>query len=154
MIESVNIDIFKSTVGVISQSCNCFHTMSAGFAKHIKQLYPEAYEADCKTECGDIKKLGTISIAKIKNPALELKYIINLYSQFYYGRDKRYTDYNAMTKGFSLIYNFLKEKDLILGIPRGMGCNLAGGDWKIVESIIRAEFETSTIKVFICNKPQ
>ncbi len=39
--------------------------MQSGIARQIREKYPEAYEADCKTVAGDIKKLGTFSWVKI-----------------------------------------------------------------------------------------
>ena len=56
----------KGEFDLIIHGCNCFCTMGAGIAKTIKQKFPEAYEADLKTEKGDKAKLGTISWAKAK----------------------------------------------------------------------------------------
>lgn len=50
-------------VSVIAHQTNCFNTMNSGVAKAIRQLYPEAYFADCKTVKGDYKKLGGFSMA-------------------------------------------------------------------------------------------
>lgn len=41
---------------VIVHGCNCFNTMGAGIAKTIKQTFPEAYQADLKTEKGSKQK--------------------------------------------------------------------------------------------------
>ena len=48
---------------VIIHGCNCFCTMGAGIARSIKECFPEAYEADCKTKRGKLSKLGSLSFA-------------------------------------------------------------------------------------------
>jgi O-acetyl-ADP-ribose deacetylase (regulator of RNase III) len=48
---------------VICHGSNCFCTFGAGIAKQIKQEFPEAYEADLKTNKGDKSKLGWYSKA-------------------------------------------------------------------------------------------
>lgn len=149
MIELYHGNIFEAPVDIIIHQANCFNTMSAGIAKRIKQIFPEAYKVDLATKRGDKNKLGTFSIAASKS-----KIIINLYGQYMYGRDKCYTDYRAVKKGLIAIKEFVKgvsdSQGEVIGIPYGMGCVNAGGDWQIVERLIREVFEKSKFKVLIC----
>ena len=61
---------------VIIHGCNCYCTMGAGIAKAIKNIFPEAYDADCKTEKGSKPKLGSYSSARITKNAHEITVII------------------------------------------------------------------------------
>jgi O-acetyl-ADP-ribose deacetylase (regulator of RNase III) len=117
---------------VIIHGCNCFCTMGAGFAKAIKLAFPEAYEADLRTVCGDIRKLGGYSYANIKRVDLELT-IVNAYTQHGYGRTKRHVDYNAVDSVFSLISQNFKGKRILYPM---IGAGLGGGDWNIIREII------------------
>lgn len=126
-------------VSVIAHQTNGFHTFGTGLAKKIKQEFPIAYEADLGTRKGDINKLGTLSVAYDKRYSL---YICNLYGQHYYGRDKQYTDYEALKRSMErvrhmYISGFVYDPEFkgVLGLPR-IGCGLAGGDWAVVSSLI------------------
>ncbi len=146
MLTNIKKDIFKSDAQVIIHQANCQCTMGSGIAKTIKELFPEAYEADCKTPKGDRSKLGRASIALIRRKEFpKLNYIVNLYGQFDYGLDKRYTSYDALAEGFERVKNWAitqGDKAKLIGIPFKLGCNRAGGDWNIVLTIIQSVFLT------------
>jgi len=147
MITNIDINIFDCVaLGIIHQA-NCQNTMQSGIARQIRERYPEAYEADCKTVAGDIKKLGTFSWVKTHDD----KYIYNCYSQFRYGKEQRHTNYEAVYNGLSSIKSHAESHQLkSLSLPHKMGCNLGGGNWKIVNSIIEVLFEDSSIDLYIC----
>jgi O-acetyl-ADP-ribose deacetylase (regulator of RNase III) len=162
MVEEIQTDIFVADADAIIHQANCFHTMGSGIARFIREHFPEAYEADCKTAKGDEAKLGTFSVAKVisKNPNPRLKYIINLYSQFDFGRDGRHTRYDAMYDGLAEINRRITTgvtpaAKLIktLAIPYRIGSNLGGADWRVVRSIIYSVFEESPVLVKICENP-
>jgi O-acetyl-ADP-ribose deacetylase (regulator of RNase III) len=57
MIEHVKEDIFqvgKLDIHAIIHQANCHCTMGSGIAKFIRERFPKAYEADCKTVKGDL----------------------------------------------------------------------------------------------------
>lgn len=147
MITNKDIDIFEcDTRGIIHQA-NCQNTMGSGIAKQIREKYPEAYEADCKTTAGDYNKLGRFSWVK----APDGKYIYNCYSQFRYGREKRHTNYEAIYTGLSSIKEHAIQNQLeILSLPYNMGCMSGGGSWNIVRAIIQDIFYKSDINLYIC----
>lgn len=148
------IDIFNKDVDVIVHQANCFHTMGGGIAKIIKEKFPEAYEVDKKTLYGAYDKLGDISVAKIKNETAKIKYIINQYSQYSYGHEKM-TNYEAF-------YNCLLKvrarcahlKVASVAYPHKIGCDLAGGDWRIIRPMFDVVFESADFDVYICQKPK
>lgn len=54
------------TFDVLIHGCNCYHAMGSGVATQIRRAFPAAYEVDLATVKGDVKKLGTLSIARIQ----------------------------------------------------------------------------------------
>lgn len=124
------IELFdKGYIDVVVHGCNCFHTMGAGLAKQIKQRYPAAYAADLSTPKGDKNKLGTYSFVTIGIN----RYIVNAYTQYYYGRYHTQLDYSALQ---NVMYGIKKEFGVLrVGIPK-IGCGHAKGHWPTVEEII------------------
>ena len=51
----------------VVHGCNCFCTMGSGIARQVREQYPSAYEADCKTVGGDIRKLGNYTFTFAEN---------------------------------------------------------------------------------------
>jgi O-acetyl-ADP-ribose deacetylase (regulator of RNase III) len=90
MIVKIDCSVFDSPSQAIIHQANCFNTMGSGIACQIRQRYPEAYEADCKTISGDRSKLGKFSWVKTNDGKY---HIYNCYSQYQYGRDQRQTSH-------------------------------------------------------------
>lgn len=151
MVKIINCDIFKAPIDVLIQGCNCFNTMGGGIALVIKNLFPEAYQADSETKKGDRAKLGKYSLAMVKRSDSQIKYIFNLYQQYEFGGD-RALNYEAFYSGLELIRGSITNTDLVIGIPYGIGCGLANGSWPIVYEMIKEIFKDSTIDVLICKK--
>lgn len=132
--------------------------MGAGIAKVIRERFPAAYVADCATQRGDRKKLGTFSYAVVSAPQNpRLKYIINLYGQYGYGHGKCFTDYEAVQSGLELL-KYKATTGLIpniksIALPYLMGCGHGGGDWDKIMDIVAKVFANSGVDVFICQLP-
>lgn len=127
---------------------NLYHTFGSGIAATIKKMYPSAYEADLSTPYGDTSKLGSYSGANINGIT-----IINLYSQIGISAKHRTTDYASMGKGMEKVRSWLSDLDNVrLGIPHGIGCGLAGGDWDTVRVIIEKVFGDCQFDVIVCRK--
>lgn len=114
--------------GIICHQVNCKHVMGAGLAAQIRRKYPRHY--------GDyvsrIPHLGGLCITQIDSDL----YVVGIYGQDGYGRDKQYTQYPALKKGLAAVAKLGKEYSLPVYLPYGIGCGLAGGDWSIVSKII------------------
>jgi O-acetyl-ADP-ribose deacetylase (regulator of RNase III) len=125
---------------VIIHGCNCFCTMGAGIAKAIRIRWPQSYEADIATKKGDKNKLGTISVAEVKNSKNSVLYIVNAYTQYRYGGGVLRADYDAIRSCMKAV----KERfgNLRIGHPK-IGAGLAGGDWKIISKIIEEELSST-----------
>lgn len=150
-------DLLQAPVEAIIHQANCQNTMGSGIASALRYRWPEVYEADCLTMKGDKSKLGKFSVAAINDPNSTVKFVFNMYSQFLYGRDKRYTNYEAMAKALDSIVMTLctegKYKDVkTVGIPYNMGCIRGGGNWNIVRTIVEETFNGSPFTVLICKK--
>ena len=137
----------------IGHQCNCFHTFGAGIAKTIKEAYPQAYAADKETKYGDRAKLGTFSHARVQFVDKPDNLIYNIYGQYEYGSPtKRHTSYDALYDGVNAMRSHALENDIeLLGLPQNMGCRLGGGNWNIVEAILREIFAgDKSLSLVVC----
>lgn len=132
MITVVKGDLLKSDCDVIIHQANCFAKMGAGIAKQIVAKYPMVGLVDksFKIPVGSRERLGNYSEYKDSNGVT----IVNMYSQYNYGRGKLQTDYKAMEKAFMRIMQEVKGNKI--GLPYLMGCDLAGGNWDTVYSLL------------------
>lgn len=122
--EIVNGNILDMNCGIICHQVNCKKVAGSGLALQIRKKWPKWLD-DYISYDGN---LGEVRIYKIND---KLK-IANIYSQYNYGRNKLYTNYESLEKCF-IFLNTLNEK---IYIPYGIGCGLGGGDWNIVYDII------------------
>jgi len=118
---------------VIVHGCNCMCTMGSGIARQIRDTFPSAYTADCKTKSGDISKLGKYTFTTVGNLT-----IVNAYTQFDYVRYPPPCDYGAIRAVFKRIKKDFAGKRI--GYPK-IGAGLAGGDWDRISAIINEELE-------------
>ena len=129
---------------VIMYGCNCFCNMGAGIAKTIREEFPEAYEADCKTKKGDSTKLGDFSQAKIKTENGKDLKIVNLYTQYKWGPN---AEYSAIRDSLQLwVGETIAPDEMRIGIP-WIGAGLGGLDINIVKKIINNEAEWSNLNI-------
>ena len=120
---------------VIIHGCNCQCQMGKGIALSIKQRFPEAYAADCRTTKGDEQKLGTFSeIEIVRGP--HSFHVVNAYTQFHWRGAGVKADYEAIRKVMRAVKSRFSGKRI--GYPR-IGAGLAGGDWEVIQAIIDEE---------------
>ena len=131
--------------GIICHQVNCMGKMGAGLALQIRKAYPEAYDTYMRDYREGNLKLGFTRLVKVTNYLA----VANLCGQYYYGRDKCYTDYGALRTCLRFIYELkcLRNDtiDVPIYVPIGMGCSLAGGKWEIVEQIVNEEIPGAII---------
>lgn len=135
MITYVDGDLLKmrNDFDVIAHGCNCFNNFGGGFALQIKNTIPEAWLADQATIAGDESKLGTITFTETV-PA-----VVNIYSQYNFGgrrHGKIDLDYDALRSGLKALKDKYSGKRIAMN---KIGSDLAGGDWDIIEQIIKEE---------------
>ena len=147
MITYVQGDLITSDCDVIAHGCNCFNTWGAGIARQMRIAHTEAFEADWATLRGDREKLGTFTAAVSHG-----RLVFNLYTQYAYGNNTQHCDYEAIRTSLEGMRAYLKSWDELstvkIGLPK-IGCGLAGGDWDIVENIIKEVFVGTDVYVYV-----
>lgn len=130
-------DILNVKHGIICHQINCQHKMGAGLAAQIRHKYPKHY-ADFMSA---VPHLGGLCITQINWDL----YVVGIYAQDYYGRTGLFTQYPALEKGLQAVARMSEKQHLPVYIPYGIGCGLAGGDWRIVSGIITKTLPNSII---------
>lgn len=151
------IEALKSgEVSSIGHQANCFCTMNSGVAKAIRLAFPQAYEADCYTEKGDMGKLGNLTAVEYERADSSVGIIYNLYGQYNYGYDSAcFTNYEAL-RGALLNMRIDLETAVSLsgedwkkvGFPK-IGAGLGGGDWGTISSIIEKVFTEYDVTIYV-----
>lgn len=133
----------KGEVTVMAHCCNMQNVMGAGIAKQIKSRYPKAFEADKQWYRQHKDTRSTFSCAVVGSGI-----IFNVYGQVNYGRQPNhmYLDYELLKQ--SLMDVAYHCDDEIIGLPYGIGCGLAGGDWSEVLKIIEEVFQNCKVKIY------
>lgn len=130
--EVIKRDILTITNGIIGHQCNCKGVMGAGLARNIRDKFPIVYKEYRKRYLAGALCLGTTQMIQV-SPSL---YIANLMAQDLYGRDKQYTNYEALTECLKYIHQRSIEWNLNVYLPYSLGCGLAGGKWEEVSKLI------------------
>jgi len=154
MIKVINGNILNASENIICQQVNCKKVMGSGLAKQIRTKYPEVYQSYKKFCESEKELLGEVNSVVVQDKATNRTYIIlNIFGQDGYGRDKQYTDYNALKRAFKRIYDNLNISGMpfygmSIAIPYNFGCGLAGGNWNIVYKIIEEIFQDYDVTIY------
>jgi len=133
MVAVIKGNILNLEYGIICHQVNCMGKMGAGIALKIRKKWNSVYQDYMKAYNDHKLVLGAVILSTIVPNQL---YVANLCGQLYYGRDKRYTDYDAVRMCLSTLAKANEIAAFPVYIPKNMGCSLAGGDWNVVVSII------------------
>jgi len=160
MIKNIKGNILDANEDIICHQVNCQKVMNADLAKQIRNKYPNVYKeyvdlinwAKEEYKRGYSKKeslLGSIQFVECSDG----KIVANLFGQDRYGRDKQYTDYEALEKCLYSLYESVtwennKLKGKSIAIPYGIGCGLGGGDWNTVYGIIEKIFSDYDVSIY------
>lgn len=131
------LDFEQNKYDGLIHGCNCFTDMQNGFARHVRLLYPEAYQADKNTIKGDKSKLGDYSFYESENG-----FILNIYSQFHGGTN---FDLDAYINALKKINEDFKNKHFCM--PK-IGCGIGGSEWYIVEKATNEILKDVNITVY------
>lgn len=140
-------------VNCIAHCANCFNTMKSGIAPQIVKAFPRAGEVDQETIRGDHNKLGTYTLGVHMLDGWHGVGVFNLYGQYHYnGRQRglRDLDYNALYNSLdAMTKNLLARGGVVMvGLPL-LGSELAGGDWAVIEVMIKQTLVKAGIDVTI-----
>jgi O-acetyl-ADP-ribose deacetylase (regulator of RNase III) len=146
-------DAISSPTRTLAHGCNAQGRMGKGFAKLVRDRYPGSFDAYVKKhhESG----LAPGDVVPWKGPD---RNILNCITQRYYGNDGRlYADYDAIRTCMRTIEKAARahvarrdgifHDEPVLGMPR-IGTGLAGGDWNVIERILRDEISSIDVVVY------
>ena len=150
--------LLDNDVQIIGHQANCQNTFGSGIARSIREMYPEAYRADCIATKNKTNNLGEISCTSVTskeyNPSL--KYIFNLYGQNLFGKGVRQTNYEALYSALEKMRDtimhdagFCDLRESVVGFPYQMGSFRGGGSWDVVSRLVEVAFDGYKGKVII-----
>lgn len=125
--------------GILVHQVNCKRVAGAGLAAAISRKWPSWAEAFKRTT----PHLGNAWIQPVAPDNIVAVWVASLYAQNGYGTDRRHTDYEAFDHALmSLELQTIGLRGLghKMIFPVGIGCGLAGGNWKIIEPMIAEHF--------------
>lgn len=149
--------IIEGKRSIIVHCVNTLGAWGAGFVVPLGKRYPqtkEYYHSFLNSYKGNrFELLGTINLVA---DVAEDTDVVNLFGQeriypiMKDGKKIIPLNYDALRKGFSEIVSLYKTLDysFTIHMPK-IGCGLAGGDWNIVEQIIKDEFINKGIEVYV-----
>lgn len=129
-------DILKVKKGIIVHQVNCQKKAGAGLALKIRKKFNGWYRHFLAVE----PVLGKVDFYSIR-PGLT---IASVYGQKYFGREGRFTNYEALKDGFIAIRDKAGLHTDVY-IPKGIGCGLGGGNWTEVEQLLIAELPQAVV---------
>lgn len=139
---------------IIVHVCNDVGKWGRGFVLALSQRWPEPekrYRSWAEGEDSTPFELGAVQFVPV---ALDL-WVANLLGQ----HDVRRAGgtppirYEAVRTGLARVATFAREHEASVHIPR-LGAGLAGGDWTIIEGIIREELSAKNIPVAVYDLPK
>lgn len=109
---------------IIVHGCNAQGVMGSGFAKQVKEMYPEAYEAYI-----DYHKTFGLGAGWIVPVAIGDMCIVNAITQYNYGRDPDviYVRYHAVKSALEEVVKMNYENSRPIYLPF-IGAGLANGN--------------------------
>lgn len=152
MIKEVIGNLLDSDCDIICHQVNCRGVMGAGLAKQIAERYPLVLNVYRNRYNKGLARLGELDFVL----ATPKQIVCNMYAQDRYGRDRQYTDYEAFKDCLDGIVDFIRISEAKynfkvnkIGFPYNIGCGLAGGDWNIVQKLIKDRFANENVAVEI-----
>ena len=144
-------DLLKNSSAMfLLHQVNCMGIMGGGIAYQIKLQNPQVnrdyiYLCNGQKEVGEL--LGNVQILPIdKFNSSTPQYIVNCFGQKNISSITKMTSYDALDECFIAVKNYCEihyPEGCVIGLPYKIGCGLGGGDWEIVEAIIRKNFARS-----------
>lgn len=147
------LDAFdRGDVTHIGHCVNCQGVMGSGIAKSIKERYPAVYSLYETFHEGVKTEQHVLGFNLVSHPEYPYdRTIHNLHGQCYYGTSKRHLNYGALAEalfGMEKKLTFNGAMSASVGFPYKMGCDRAGGDWEIVEEMIKFIFRDHNVTIY------
>lgn len=142
----VNQDLLSVESGVIAHQVNCLGVMGAGVARQIAAKYPEVLTSYKKYVLDSRDPLGNCQLVQVADDL----WVANIFGQRGVGSRKVQTDYGAVYTAFDQLRQQMGRHKLgnTVHVPFGIGCGLAGGDWKSYVQVMG--FALGSIQIVAC----
>jgi hypothetical protein len=138
-------DLLDAPDVYIGHQCNCVTVGNgAGLAKVLFKRFPYANTYARRKEPSEP---GSYSL---HGNGKENRFIVNFYAQYHPGKAKQRPDtiQNRLEWLIAGMERFVVECDpLELALPYGIGCGLAGGDWKIYSDALETLADERKLKI-------
>ena len=134
----------EGSIDVLGHQVNLDGAMGAGIARQIARAWPAvvpAYHHALATHALTLGRMQTFEVA----PG---RWIAHLAGQQHPQRWGRATDYPALQAALIAYADWTSTQQLRPGLPYGIGCGLAGGDWETVYALITTAFHASSVTLF------
>ncbi|NMP24500.1 macro domain-containing protein [Sulfobacillus harzensis] len=131
-------------IDVLGHQVNLDGVMGAGIARQIARTWPGVLSGYWKALRENALVLGGAQIVSVAPE----RWVANIAGQVHPTRRGRATDYEALDSGLRFMADFLQVHELTGGLPYGIGCGLAGGDWAVVEPMIHKAFADCRLILF------
>lgn len=149
--ELIHADALTVDADVIVHQTNCKGVMGAGIAKQVRDQFPDVFKK-YKALCDRYRHNTSELLGACQFVEENGKTICNAFGQDGFNKPGCNTDYIALRECLKKIAKRYSEKTVAL--PYKIGCGLAGGDWFIVETMIRDELvERGHCRVLVCQWP-
>ncbi len=143
-------DCLETPDRYIAHGCNNIGIMGAGIAKQILKKYPKAcsnyFQRFQHNIASSLEGLGDIVIGHEKN-----KVIFHCITQPSIGYNAKFVSYDAVDQCMYLISRNINERlsdiDRNISMPK-IGAGLGGGEWSIIESIIKHRLKDFNVTVW------
>ncbi|MBK9497263.1 MAG: Appr-1-p processing protein [Xanthomonadales bacterium] len=129
-------NLLHVTAGIIGHQVNCQRKAGAGLADDLRRMYPNWFVIFAARQ----PVLGECHLTPIK-PGL---IIADLYGQLRYGTGQQ-TDYLALRSALQRLGQLAYDRNLAVYLPYRLGCGHGGGDWSVVENLIRINVPQATV---------
>lgn len=143
----------KRRPAIVVHVCNDIGGWGAGFVLALSQRWPEPeveYRAWSRSVDGRLP-LGAVQLVAVEPDV----WVANLIGQ----RDiRRGPDgappvrYDAIREGLRAVADHARSRAASVHMPR-IGCGLAGGDWSVVEALVRDELVAAGVTVTVYDLP-
>lgn len=136
-------NLLDSRANVIGHGVNCRGVFNAGIALQIRRKYPQVYDAYVNKYTSSKWMCGEIQVVKL-NFAPD-KYIVNMATQYDFGRNGVYASLDYIEECLVKLLVFCSEKNLTMAIPY-IGSGLGGLPAEKVENLVYKLCEPSSVR--------
>jgi O-acetyl-ADP-ribose deacetylase (regulator of RNase III) len=145
-------NLLDSKAEVIGHCTNCRGAMGAGVALQIRRKWPVVFNRYhsiweyYRTNHKESDQLGTTDLVETESGSNQ--YVANLYGQDDHDASLRQIDYEALYNSLAGLSKQMENKFKSVAFPFKMGCGLAGGEWTIVEAMIKFLFKNYDVEIW------